>query len=42
MTMNKILNLFGRSVNGPAVVSGLLALYGVALVTKEVVGITIL
>jgi hypothetical protein len=40
--MNKILDILGRSVNGPAVATGLLALYGVALVTQEVVGITII
>ncbi len=40
--MSKLVKLIGRRFDGPALVSGLLALYGVALVTHTVAGIAII
>jgi len=41
MTMSKYFKEINRYIDAPAVVSVLLAIYGVALVTRTVAGVTI-
>jgi|TARA_Y100000022_G_scaffold182374_1_gene175771 hypothetical protein len=40
--MSKLFKQIGRTVDGPALVSGLLALYGLVLVTQTVTGLAII
>ena len=40
--MSKLFKQIGRTVDGPALVSGLLALYGLVLVTQTVTGLSII
>ena len=40
--MGKLFKQIGRTINGPALVSGLLALYGLVLVTQTVIGLSII
>ena len=42
LIMSKLFKQIGRSVDGPALISGLLALYGLVLVTQMVTGIAII
>ena len=42
LTMSKLFKQIGRSVDGPALISGLLALYGLVLVTQMVTGLAII
>ena len=40
--MSKLFKQMGRAVDGPALISGLLALYGLVLVTQMVTGLAII
>ena len=42
LIMSKLFKQIGRSVDGPTLISGLLALYGLVLVTQMVTGIAII
>ena len=42
LIMSKLFKQIGRSVDGPALISGLLALYGLVLVTQMVTGLAII
>ena len=42
LIMSKLFKQIGRTVDGPALVSGLLALYGLVLVTQTVTGLAII
>ena len=42
LTMSKLFKQIGRTVDGPALISGLLALYGLVLVTQTVTGLSII
>ena len=41
-TMSKFFKQIGRTVDGPALISGLLAIYGLVLVTQTVTGLSII
>ena len=40
--MSKFFKQIGRTVDGPALIAALLALYGLALVTQTVTGLSII
>ena len=42
LIMSKLFKQIGRTVDGPALISGLLALYGLVLVTQTVTGLAII
>jgi hypothetical protein len=42
LIMSKLFKQIGRTVDGPALISGLLALYGLVLVTQMVTGLAII
>ncbi len=42
LIMSKLFKQIGRTVDGPALISGLLALYGLVLVTQTVTGLSII
>ena len=42
LIMSKLFKQIGRSVDGPTLISGLLALYGLVLVTQMVTGLAII
>ena len=42
LIMSKLFKRIGRTVDGPALISGLLALYGLVLVTQMVTGLAII
>ena len=42
LVMSKLFKQIGRTLDGPTFISGLLALYGLVLVTQMVTGVTII